>query len=136
MTSLSLDLLRDALDGGTPAALATGDRDGMPNVSFISQVHHVDQDRAALSYQFFNKTRRNLLSTRRAAVIVTDHETVAQHRLDLVFQETMTTGPLFERMKAHLAGIASHAGMEGFSTCAVQTCAGCTPSRRSGHPAG
>lgn len=113
MTGLSLDLLRDALDGGTPAALATCDAGGMPNVSFISQVHYVDPDRLALSYQFFNKTRRNLLATGRAAVIVTDHVTLAQHRLDLDFEETLTSGPLFERMKAQLAGIASHAGMEG-----------------------
>jgi hypothetical protein len=125
--SLSLDLLRDALDGGTPAALATCDGDGMPNVSFISQVHYVDPERVALSYQFFNKTRQNLLAIRRAAVIVTDHKTLAQHRLDLVFEETLTAGPLFERMKAHLAGIASHAGMEGVfhlrgaDLCRVQT---------------
>jgi hypothetical protein len=113
VTALSLDLLRDALDGGTPAALATCDADGLPNVSFISQVHYVDPERLALSYQFFNKTRRNLLATGRAAVIVTDHLTLAQHRLDLEFEGTLTAGPLFERMKAQLAGIASHAGMEG-----------------------
>lgn len=113
MTGLSLDLLRDALDGGTPAALATCDAGGVPNVSFISQVHYADPERVALSYQFFNKTRRNLLATGRAAVIVTNHLTLAQHRLDLDFEQTLTAGPLFERMKAQLAGIASHAGMEG-----------------------
>lgn len=61
--------------------LATCDTDGVPNVSMISQTHYVDPERVALSYQFFNKTRRNLLATRRASVQVVDPETLQQHRL-------------------------------------------------------
>jgi hypothetical protein len=85
----------------------------MPNVSYISQIHYVDPDRVALSYQFFNKTRRNILSTRTAAVEVVDPLTTAFYQLDLDFETTETEGPLFESMKARLAGIASHTGMEG-----------------------
>ena len=59
------DGLRRALEGIMASVLATCDADGVPNVSMISQVHYVDPDRVALSYQFFNKTRRNLLATRR-----------------------------------------------------------------------
>jgi hypothetical protein len=78
----------------------------------ISQVHWVDESHVALSYQFFNKTRRNLLATRQACVQIFDPSTLAQYRLDLDYVETQTAGPLFESMKAKLAGIASHHGLE------------------------
>lgn len=67
----------------------------------------------ALSYQFFNKTRRNILSTRSASVELIDPMTVAFYQLDLDFEATEAEGPIFETMKARLAGIASHTGMEG-----------------------
>ncbi|EAU40007.1 GAF:Pyridoxamine 5'-phosphate oxidase-related, FMN-binding protein [Fulvimarina pelagi HTCC2506] len=108
----SLDQIRNCLEGVVPAFLATSDKDGMPNVSEISQVHYVDPSRVALSYQFFNKTRRNVLETRVASVVVVDPDTNAQFRLDLDYEETQTAGPLFEAMRAKLAGIASHSGME------------------------
>lgn len=117
MTLPCLDTLRPALEGVVASVLAsvlaTVDADGLPNVSMISQVHYVDPGRVALSYQFFNKTRRNLLATRRASVQIVDPETMRQHRLDLAYEESLTSGPLFESMKARLAGIASHHGMEG-----------------------
>jgi adenylate cyclase len=110
---LTLDALRDCFEGMVPATLATVDPAGVPNVSFISQVHYVDPGRIALSYQFFNKTRRNILSTRSASVEVIDPLTVAFYQLDLDFETTESSGPVFETMKARLAGIASHTGMEG-----------------------
>lgn len=109
----TLDALRDCFEGTVPAILATVDQAGVPNVSFISQVHYVDPGRVALSYQFFNKTRRNILSTRSAAVEVVDPLTIACYQLDLDFETTEAEGPVFETMKARLAGIASHTGMEG-----------------------
>lgn len=110
---LTLDTLRDCFEGAVPAVLATVDTVGVPNVSYISQIHYVDPDRVALSYQFFNKTRRNILSTRRASVEVVDPLTTAFYQLDLDFETTESEGPLFESMKARLAGIASHTGMAG-----------------------
>jgi adenylate cyclase len=110
---LTLDSLRDCFEGMVPATLATVDPAGVPNVSLISQVHYVDPGRIALSYQFFNKTRRNILSTRSASVEVIDPLTVAFYQLDLDFETTESQGPIFETMKARLAGIASHTGMDG-----------------------
>ncbi|MCA0433697.1 MAG: GAF domain-containing protein [Proteobacteria bacterium] len=107
-----IEQLRRSLEGILAAIISTCDSEGVPNVSMISQVYYVDADHVALSYQFFNKTRRNLLATRRAAVQIADPATLQHHRLDLEFVETQTTGPVFERMKAQLAGIASHHGME------------------------
>jgi adenylate cyclase len=110
---ITLDALRDCFEGTVPAFLATVDPEGIPNVSIISQVHYVDPGRVALSYQFFNKTRRNILSTRTASVQLIDPFTVAFYQLDLDFETTEEEGPVFETMKARLAGIASHTGMEG-----------------------
>ncbi|RYH06152.1 GAF domain-containing protein [Tropicimonas sp. IMCC6043] len=112
MTAQRIDGLRRALEGVMASVLATCDADGVPNVSMISQVHYVDPERVALSYQFFNKTRRNVMATQRAAVLVTDPGTLSHYRLELAFEETRTGGPLFESMKAKLAGIASHHGVE------------------------
>ncbi|OWU83906.1 histidine kinase [Oceanicola sp. 22II-s10i] len=108
----TLDMLRRSLEGVYASVLATCDEDGLPNVSMISQVHYLDPDHVALSYQFFNKTRENLLRTRMATVQVADPANFAQHRIELDYLETRTGGPVFETMKAKLAGIASHHGME------------------------
>ena len=113
MNGFDLRLMRGAFEGICAAILCTCDASGVPNASMISQVHWVDEERVALSYQFFNKTRANLLSTRKACVAVTDAATFAQYRLHLDYEETRTEGPIFETMKAKLAGIASHHGLEG-----------------------
>ena len=111
MNDPSLDALGDCLEGIVPSSIATVDPDGVPNISLISQVHYVDPERVALSYQFFNKTRSNLLATGRAVVGMIDPVTMTEYRLALRYEETRTSGPLFESMKAKLAGIASHTGM-------------------------
>lgn len=113
MTAPQLAAIRNCLEGIIPSILATVDAGGVPNVSMISQVQYVDADRVALSYQFFNKTRRNLLATRCATVAVVDPDTNAQYLMTLDYIETQTSGPLFEAMRAKLAGLASHSGMRG-----------------------
>jgi adenylate cyclase len=111
MQPVRLDTIRECFEGVIPAVLATADRDGMPNVSYLTQVQYVDRDHVALSYQFFNKTRANILANPKARMIVVSHQTAAQYQLTLEFLRTETAGPLFESMKAKLAGIASHVGM-------------------------
>ncbi len=111
--TLSLDAIRGALDGAIPASVATVSADGTPNVSMVSQVYYVDPEHVALSFQFFNKTRQNVLATRRATTLVIDPVSFARYRIALEYLRLETSGPLFERMRAHLAGIASHTGMAG-----------------------
>ncbi|CBS90219.1 GAF domain-containing protein [Azospirillum lipoferum] len=108
---LTLDAIRTCLEGMIPATIATVAPDGTPNVSQLSQVHYVDPGHIALSYQFFNKTRANILDCRDALLEVIDPSTGAQYRLRLDYLRTETDGPLFESMKAKLSGIASHVGM-------------------------
>jgi len=109
----SVDSIRECLEGAVPAIIATCDPTGTPNASYASQVHYVDAAHVALSYQFFNKTRQNILAHPRATALVTDPFTVARYALALAFERTEASGPLFESMKAKLAGIASHTGMSG-----------------------
>jgi len=109
----TLHAIRPALEGAVPAVIATCARDGTPNVSYISEVHYVDPEHVALSFQFFSKTRQNVLENRRATLIVIHPDTGAQYRLAVRYLRTEESGPLFECMKAKLAGIASHSGMTG-----------------------
>jgi hypothetical protein len=111
--SLSLDAIRPCLEGAVPGVMATCAADGTPNVAYLSQVEYVDAGHLALSFQFFNKTRRNVLENPGVELLVIHPQTGAIYRLQARYQRTETAGPLFERMKAKLAGIASHTGMSG-----------------------
>ncbi|HSV44880.1 MAG TPA: GAF domain-containing protein, partial [Ramlibacter sp.] len=57
--------------------------------------------------------RQNILANPRAVVQVLHPQTAEIFRLHIRYLRTETAGPLFEGMRAQLAGIASHSGMEG-----------------------
>lgn len=111
--TVSLDAIRGCCEGSAPSLLASCAPDGTPNVTYVSQVHYVDREHVALTFQFFNKTRENILANPQAAVFVADIGTGARYTLRLHYLRTEDSGPLFESMKARLAGIASHTGMTG-----------------------
>lgn len=108
-----LDSIRPCLEGAAPSLLATCDAAGIPNVTYVSQVHYVDREHVALTFQFFNKTRENILANPQATALLLHPQTSARYRLALLYRRTETSGPLFESMKAKLAGIASQTGMSG-----------------------
>ena len=109
--SLTLSALRPCMEGAVPATMATCSADGTPNVAYLSQVFYVDEAHVALSFQFFNKTRQNILAQPQATVLVLHPQTAQFYRLHLRYLRTETSGPVFEGMKAQLAGIASHEGL-------------------------
>ena len=111
--ALRLADIRPCLEGAIPGMMATCAADGTPNVAYISQVFYAGETRVALSFQFFNKTRQNILAHPYASVLVLHPVTAAFYRLHLRYLRTETSGPVFEGMKAQLAGIASHSGMAG-----------------------
>lgn len=111
--SIRIETIRECLDGVIPGLIATCDGEGVPNLAYLSQVQFVDNQHVALSYQFFNRTRQNILINARVRLLTTNPLTAAQYVLTLEYLHTETSGPLFEQMKAKLAGIASHTGMAG-----------------------
>ncbi|WP_293187508.1 GAF domain-containing protein [Ottowia sp.] len=111
MNPLALDDIRLCLEGIIPAIIATCAADGTPNVAYLSQVYYVDPGHVALSFQFFNKTRQNILANPDATLLLLDPHTFAFYRLGIRYLHTQTEGPVFESMRAQLAGIASHSGM-------------------------
>jgi adenylate cyclase len=110
---IRLEAIRDCLEGTIPGNIATVSPDGVPNIAYLSQVQYVDPEHVALSYQFFNTTRRNILASPYARVALIDPNTGAHYRFTLQYLRTEAQGPVFETMKAKLAGIASHTGMAG-----------------------
>ncbi len=111
MNTASLSEVRPCLEGAIPAIMATCASDGTPNVAYLSQVFYVDEQHVALSFQFFNTTRRNLLGNTRSTVLVLHPMTGRFYRLHLRYLRTEESGAVFESMKAQLASIASHSGM-------------------------
>jgi len=109
--ALALNAIRACFDGAIPAMMATCTAEGVPNVAYLSQVYYVDERHVALSFQFFNTTRRNILANPYGTLLVMHPITGAFYRLNLRYLRTETSGALFEGMKAQLAGIASHSGM-------------------------
>jgi adenylate cyclase len=132
MTTVPLDVpledIPSAFEGIIPAAISTVAEDGTPNATYLSIVHRVDETHVALSRQFFKKTEENTLVNPRAQVLLIDTESGRSFLLDLVYERTETSGPLFERMRAKLDVVAALGGMSnvfrlrGTDVCRVEAC--------------
>lgn len=110
-STFQLEDLWACFQGMIPAALSTCASDGTPNITFISQVHYVDATHVAISFQFFNKTYRNVRENPFACAIVLDPRTLHAYRFHLRFDHSESTGPLFESMSLQLQAVASFSGM-------------------------
>lgn len=106
-----LEDLWPCFQGIVPAALSTCSADGMPNITFISQIYYVDASHVAISHQFFNKTHRNVRDNPAACAMMLDPRTLHAYRLYLRYQHSESSGLLFDSMSLQLQAIASHAGM-------------------------
>jgi len=112
MSALDLHAIRRVLDGGIPPTLCSVSDAGVPHVNLLSHVEYVDARHVALTFQFFNRSRQNILATGRASLMVEDPRSGTSLVLQLRYVRTETGGPVFERLRAKLAGIAAHTGME------------------------
>ncbi len=111
--SLGLEKLASCFQGIVPAMFYTCAKDGTPNAAYLSQVEYVDPTHVALSFQFFNKSRRNIAENPQAVVHVTDPDTAQGWALRLRFERSETSGPIFECMFWRIEAIASYTGMKG-----------------------
>lgn len=112
-SSPRLSDLRTCFEGAIPAVIATAGADGTPNVTYLSKICLVDDERVALSNQFFSKTARNLVENPRASVLVVDPDTCDEFRLTLVYERTDRRGPVFERLREDVEIVAAMTGMQG-----------------------
>ena len=112
LTSLPPEI-RPVFDQASPSVMVTCSADGKPNTTVISQVYYVDDTHAALSFQFFSKTIRNVRENPRAFVCVFDLPGRAYWMLQLEFQRSETEGPIFDAMDMQIEAIASMTGMSG-----------------------
>ncbi|MBL8139240.1 MAG: GAF domain-containing protein [Acidobacteria bacterium] len=111
--SLGLETLTSCFQGLIPATLYTCAADGTPNSAYLSHVEYVDATHVALSFQFFNKSRRNVEENPQALVRVVDPDTQQGWELRLRLERSETSGPLFDRMALRIEAIASYCGMKG-----------------------
>jgi len=111
--TVALESLTTCFQGLLPAQLFTCSADGIPNAAYLSHVDYVDSTHVALSYQFFNKSRRNITENPQALVVVPDPDTGQGWGLRLKFVRSETEGPLFERMALRIEAIASYCGLKG-----------------------
>lgn len=111
MNPIALTDIRHCFEGIIVSTLATSSIDGVPNIIYLSDACYLDCHHVALSYQFFNKTRRNILANPRASLLVTDPRSLHNYTLTLQYLRTEEQGPVFETMKARLAAIAEWTGM-------------------------
>lgn len=101
------------MQGLLPAWLCTCSLDGVPNVAILSHVDYVDARHVALSFQFFNKSKRNVAENPKAMVRLLDPDTMQAYRLRVRYVRTETEGPIFESMRLRIEAIASYSGLKG-----------------------
>ena len=109
----TLESLAICFQGLLPAQLYTCSSDGIPNAAYLSHVDYVDSQHVALSFQFFNKSRRNIAENPQALVNVIDTDTGQGWSLRLHYVRSETSGPLFDRMALRIEAIASYCNLKG-----------------------
>ncbi len=100
-----------ALQGMFPSWITSCSKDGEPNTTVISQIWYVDENHVALSFQFFNKTKKNISENPFAFATITDPNSMQQFNLELQYDHSETNGDLFDDMDMKLQAIASMSGM-------------------------
>ena len=109
----ALETMASCFQGLIPATLFTCSKDGTPNAAILSHVEYVDPRHVALSFQFFNKSRRNIAENPHALVRLIDPDTSQGWALRLRYVRSETAGPVFDRMALRIEAIASYSGLKG-----------------------
>ncbi|MDV6215207.1 pyridoxamine 5'-phosphate oxidase family protein [Mucilaginibacter sp. L3T2-6] len=100
-----------AMQSVVPSTMATVSADGIPNLTYISQVFYVDDNHVAISFQYMNKSWKNINENPNITMILTHPVTIKMWKMNLVFEEIKYDGPVFDNMDMQLTAIASMYGM-------------------------
>jgi hypothetical protein len=103
---LKLEEIMPALQGVIPAIVATSSLEHIPNVTYISQIYYVDTQHVALSFQFFNKTIKNVRENPMLVAILTCPVHYSLYKLTLRYKESQTSGEIFDNMSMQLDALA------------------------------
>lgn len=98
--------------GAVPAVLVTASAAGIPNVTYLSRAHFVDDERIALSNQFMSKSSRNVAENPRASLLLLDPVNHDEYRLALTFERTERRGRVFDALRGDVDALASLIGMQ------------------------
>ena len=102
-----------ALEGMFPSWITTSSEDAEPNTTVISQIWYVSETEVALSFQFFNKTKKNISQNPYAFATIVNPNSFDMYNLELEYNRTENEGDLFDEMDMKLEAIASMSGMSG-----------------------
>ena len=102
-----------ALEGMFPSWITTSSNVGEPNTTVISQIWFVSETEVALSFQFFNKTKKNISQNPYAFATIVNPASFDMYNLELKYSRTESEGDLFDEMDMKLEAIASMSGMSG-----------------------
>jgi len=105
-SQVKLEEIMPALQGVIPSIVATSSLDHIPNVTYISQIYYVDTNHVALSYQFFNKTIKNVRENPVLVAILTCPVHYSLYKMTLRYQESQTSGEIFDNMSMQLDALA------------------------------
>ena len=102
-----------AMQGMFPSWITSCSKEGEPNTTVISQIWYVDKNHVALSFQFFNKTKKNISQNPYAFATIVNPASFDMYNLELKYSRTESEGDLFDEMDMKLEAIASMSGMSG-----------------------
>ena len=105
-SKVTLEEIMPALQGVIPSIVATSSLEHIPNVTYISQIYYVDSDHVALSFQFFNKTIKNVRENPMLVAVLTCPVHYTLYKITLRYKESQTSGEIFDNMSMQLDALA------------------------------
>ena len=94
-----------------PAIVATASASGVPNITYLSLVHEVDDERLALVEPVHVEDIEERRGEPRASLILIDPVSFSEYRVTLRYERTDRRGPVFERLRDDVDKVAALSGM-------------------------
>lgn len=107
---ISPSSFKNAFLGIIPSSIMTASKEGVPNVAYLSQAYLINEKQLALTTQFFQKTKQNLLENGHCTIRVYDPDTFCPFEIEAKYSHTETEGSTFEHLAKKIDAIAEHSG--------------------------